>query len=104
LRALPDGETNPYVIAGSGAGEPHANLQDVWDHVRKRAKLDDVRIHDLRHSLASLAGAEGVSLPIIGALLGHKTAAATKRYTHLAGDPAKLASRRVGERAVKALG
>jgi integrase len=104
LRALPDGETNPYVIAGSGAGEPHANLQDVWDHVRKRAKLDDVRIHDLRHSLASLAGAEGVSLPIIGALLGHKTAAATKRYTHLAGDPAKLASQRVGERAVKALG
>jgi integrase len=104
LRALPGGETNPYVISGNNSNEAYVNLQDVWDHVRTCAKLDDVRIHDLRHSLASLAGAEGASLPIIGALLGHKTAAATKRYTHLAGDPAKLAAQRVGERAAKALG
>jgi len=103
LRALPGGEANPYVIAGSAANEPYANLQDVWQHLRRQAGLVDVRIHDLRHSHASLAGAAGASLPIIGALLGHKTVAATKRYTHLAGDPAKLASQRVGERAAKAL-
>ena len=103
LRALPGRETNPYVIAGVAPGEPYANLQDVWDHVRARANLNDVRLHDLRHSHASLAGAEGASLPIIGALLGHHTAVATSRYTHLAGDPAKLASQRVGERAAKAL-
>jgi integrase len=85
------------------AGVAYANLQDVWDHLRRRAELVDVRIHDLRHSHASLAGAAGASLPIIGALLGHKTAAATQRYTHVAGDPAKLVSSRVGDRAAKAL-
>lgn len=103
LKTLPARQSNPYVIAGTAAGEPYANLQDVWDHLRERANLIGVRIHDLRHSHASLAGADGASLPIIGALLGHKTAVASKRYTHLAGDPAKLASQRVGERAAKAL-
>jgi integrase len=103
LRSLPGSDTNPYVIAGTEPGLPYKNLQDVWEHVRAKAGLADVRIHDLRHSHASLAGADGASLPIIGALLGHKTAAATSRYTHLAGDPAKLASQRVGERAARAL-
>ena len=103
LKGLPGGQSNPYVIAGTTEHEPYANLQDVWDYVRKRANLNGVRIHDLRHSHASLAGAEGASLPIIGALLGHQTAAASKRYTHVAGDPAKLASQRVGERVAKAL-
>jgi len=103
LKAHPSSAVNPYVIAGTGLEEPYVNLQDIWEHVRKRASLEDVRLHDLRHSLASLAGAEGASLPIIGALLGHKTASASKRYTHLAGDPAKLASQRVGERVAKAI-
>jgi integrase len=103
LKKLPSSLDNPYVIAGSVADEPYANLQDVWEHIRKRAGLNDVRIHDLRHSHASLAGAQGASLPIIGALLGHRTAAASKRYTHLAGDPARIASQRVGKRASEAL-
>ena len=76
LRALPD-DGNPYVIRGVKEGEPYKNLQDVWAVVRKRAKIADVRIHDLRHSVASFAGADGVSLPLIGAVLGHKTAGAT---------------------------
>ena len=99
LRALPGtlDAANPYIIRGSKDGEPYKNLWDVWDAVRERAKLEGVRIHDLRHSVASFAGADGASLPIIGALLGHKTVAASKRYTHLAGDPAKLAAERVGE-------
>src|SRR5207244_10767722 len=80
LRALPD-DRNPYVIRGLKDAAPYANLGDAWEVVRKRAGLKDVRLHDLRHSHASLAGADGASLPIIGALLGHRTAAATKRYT-----------------------
>ena len=101
LRALPD-DGNPYVIRGVKEGEPYKNLQDVWAMMRKRAKIADVRIHDLRHSVASLAGPDGVSLPLIGAVLGHKTAGATKRYLHLTGDPARGVADRVG--AVIALG
>src|SRR5262249_28506 len=56
LKAFPD-DGNPYIIRGSKPGRPYANLQDPWNHVRERAGLDDVRIHDLRHTLASLAGA-----------------------------------------------
>lgn len=103
LRALPD-DGNPYIIRGVKNDEPYKNVWDVWSVVRKRAKLDDVRIHDLRHSVASFAGAGGASLPIIAALLGHKSLAATKRYTHLAGDPAKLAAERVGETITRGLG
>ena len=103
LRSLP-GEENPYIIRGVKDGEPYKNVWDVWYVVRKRAKLGDVRIHDLRHSVASFAGADGASLPIIGALLGHKSLAATKRYTHLAGDPARLAAERVGETISRGLG
>ena len=93
---------NPYIIRGSVPGQPYANLQDPWGHVRERAGLDDVRIHDLRHTLASLAGAEGASIPIIAALLGN-TPAAAKRYTHVAGDPAKLASARVSDKLAELL-
>ena len=88
---------NPYVVAGTLPGEPYKNLQDVWGRVRELADLKDARLHDLRHTLASLAGAEGASLPIIAALLGN-TPAAARRYTHLAGDPAKRAAQQVGER------
>jgi integrase len=95
LRALPD-DGNPHVIRGVKNGEPYKNLQDVWEVVRERARLPDVRIHDLRHSVASVAGADGASLPLIGSLLGHKSAGATKRYLHLAGDPTRLLADRVG--------
>ena len=103
LRTFPD-DGNPHVIRGLKEGAPYANLGDAWEVVRKRAALKDVRLHDLRHSHASLAGADGASLPIIGALLGHRTAAASKRYTHVADNPAKLASERVGERVTRGLG
>jgi integrase len=103
LCALPD-NGNPYIIRGVADDEPYKNLQDVWDVVRTRAQLDDVRLHDLRHSVASFAGADGASLPLIGAVLGHQSVAASKRYTHLAGDPAKAVAERIGERIIRGLG
>jgi integrase len=95
LRSFPD-DGNPYVIRGVKDKEPYKNLQDVWQIVRERAGLTDVRIHDLRHSVASVAGADGASLPLIGALLGHQSAPATKRYLHLTGDPTRGLADRVG--------
>lgn len=87
LASLPHMQGNPYVICGRNAGEHLVNLQKPWRRIRKAAGLDDVRIHDLRHSFASFAAAGGMSLPLIGSLLGHTQAQTTQRYAHLADDP-----------------
>ena len=78
---------NPWVIWGKKPGTHLYGLQDVWERVRARAELTDVRIHDLRHTFASAAVAAGQGLPMIGKLLGHTQVATTARYTHLAADP-----------------
>jgi len=70
--------------------------------VRKAAGLDDIR-HDLRHSFASVGAAGGLSLPVIGALLGHKHAATTARYAHLSADPLRAANDAVGARIAAAM-
>ena len=76
----------------------------MWRIVRKMAGLEDVRLHDLRHSFASIAVSSGASLPIIGALLGHTDAATTQRYAHLHDDPLKAASEAVGGKIAAAMG
>ena len=58
--------------------------------------MGDFRLHDLRHTYASIAAGLGEGLPIIGKLLGHNQAATTHRYAHLAADPLKMANERVG--------
>jgi integrase len=75
-----------FVIAGAKPDEPYKNLGRAWIDIRGNAGLADVRLHDLRHSYASLAAGRGVSLQMIGKLLGHKVAATTARYSHLARD------------------
>ena len=96
LANLPRQEGNPYVIVGEVPGKHLINLQKPWRRIRALAGLDDVRIHDLRHSFASFAVGAGLSLPIIGGLLGHKSVQTTARYAHLAHDPLKQASDLVG--------
>lgn len=81
-----------YVIAGKKPNSFLTDLQHPWRRIRARASLDDVRIHDLRHSFASQALAQGLGLPTIGRLLGHKSVQSTARYAHLADDPVKLAA------------
>jgi site-specific recombinase XerD len=66
--------------------------------LRKQAGLDDVRIHDLRHSFASVAVGSGMSLPMIGKLLGHTQPATTARYAHLGAEPMRTASDLVGSK------
>jgi len=92
LMNLPRVEGNPYVIVGAISGARLVNLQKPWRAIRKAAKLDDVRLHDLRHAFASVAAASGMGLPIIGKMLGHSQPATTARYAHLASDPVKAAA------------
>lgn len=97
LRDLPRVAGNPYVMVGGKEGAHLIDLQRPWRRVRARAGLEDVRLHDLRHSFASFAAAAGVSLPIIGGLLGHRSVQATARYAHLAQEPLKDASNAVAK-------
>jgi integrase len=89
------------VIVGEKEGEHLKNLQKPWGRIRKAAELHDVRIHDLRHSYASIAAAAGLSLPVIGRLLGHTKSVTTERYAHLAAEPLRAANEAVGERIAK---
>lgn len=98
LADIPRIESNPFVICGEKDGAHLVNLQKPWTRIRKLAGLQDVRIHDLRHSFASVAASCGLSLPMIGKLLGHTQAATTQRYAHLAADPIRAANEAIGQR------
>jgi integrase len=89
---------SPWVIEGGKAGRPLVNIRKPWHRMRQSAGLTDVRLHDLRHSFASVAVAGGLSLPMIGALLGHSQPATTARYAHLAADPLRAAAELIGAR------
>lgn len=84
-----------FVIASDSAGtkdeKPRADLKRPWAAITKRAGLDDVRLHDLRHSFASIGAESGLGLPVIGALLGHSSAQTTKRYAHAADEASRRA-------------
>jgi integrase len=103
LHAIPRVEGNPYVICGERFGRNLVNLEKPWRRIRAAAKLDDVRLHDLRHSFASVAASGGQSLVVIGKMLGHSQPATTARYAHLADDPVKAASDAVGARIAAAM-
>ena len=96
LAGIPRVPGNPWVIAGAKAGSHMANVDKVWRRLRERAGLEDVRIHDLRHSYASRALALGESLTMIGRLLGHTKVGTTARYAHLARDTERASVARVG--------
>lgn len=78
-------------------------MQKPWRRIRKGADLEDVRIHDLRHTFASHGVAMGQGLPIIGKLLGHSQPQTTARYAHLDADPTIEVADRISERLAKSL-
>lgn len=80
-----------YVIEGAKQDTPR-DIKRAWTTIRRHAGLGNLRLHDLRHSFASMAVSSGMSLPMIGKLLGHASAATTQRYAHLADDPVKRAA------------
>jgi integrase len=77
---------NDYIFPSPLTGRPSPSLWFPWRRIRARAGLEDVRLHDLRHSFASFLVNEGVSLYVVQALLGHANARTTQRYAHLASD------------------
>jgi len=79
-------------------------MQRPWRRIRRRAGLDDLRIHDLRHSFASSAVGMGESLPMIGKLLGHSQVQTTARYAHLADDPVQVSADRISGELARLMG
>ena len=103
LRDLPRVAENPYVIVGKKEGSYLSDLQHPWRRVRLAAGLEEVRIHDLRHTFASGGLAVGEGLSMIGKLLGHTQIQTTARYAHLAADPMKAAANKISNRLASAL-
>jgi integrase len=103
LCELPRTGNTSRVVPGARADSSGPAIDKVWSRVRGAAGLPDVRLHDLRHSFASVGAAGGLSLPVIGALLGHKHAATTARYAHLSADPLRAANDAVGARIAAAM-
>ncbi len=103
LARIPPVEGNPHVIPGVRLGSRMSELQRPWMRIRERAGLQDMRLHDCRHSFASRALALGESLPAIGRLLGHSQVQTTARYAHLARDTLHESALRVSSRIEAAL-
>jgi len=97
LASAPRLEGNPYVIPGRRTGGRLVGVQRPWSRIRGKAGLGDVRLHDLRHSFASIGAAAGLGLPVLGAILGHSHPATTARYAHLADDPRRVAAARISD-------
>jgi len=89
LEALPRVDASPYVFPGRDPKKPLVEINRVWFAVRHAAGLEDVRLHDLRHSFASVVASAGGSLLMVRALLGHKDVQTSARYAHLFEDPVK---------------
>ena len=98
LEALP--RLGVYIVASDTAGtereQPRHDLNRPWRAISKRAGLEALRIHDLRHSFASVGAGLGLGLPIVGKLLGHREPATTARYAHFDIDPLRRATDRIG--------
>lgn len=113
LTNLPKVKNNPFVIVGEIEGSHRINLRKPWERIKEKARIQPailhngseqhVRLHDLRHSFASLAASGGASLLMIGALLGHRQVSTTARYAHLTDDPLKHVNDAAGRKAEEAL-
>ena len=97
LLSTPRQAGSPFVCPGTKPGGHFIGLQKCWERLRKMAKLEDVRLHDLRHTFASVGAGSGMGLPIVGALLGHSKPSTTNRYAHLADGPLKEAVERISQ-------
>ena len=86
-RALVVPKGNPWLFPGDVPGQPVKEIRRFWVAVQREADLSEVRIHDLRHTFASLLVSGGASLEMIGKLLGHSQMRTTQRYAHMMESP-----------------
>jgi integrase len=95
LESLPRLGGNPYILPGHVGGQNLINIDAFWQAVCKEAHIGSCRLHDLRHSFASVGAASGDSLLLLGKLLGHSQPQTTARYSHLSDDPVRAAANRI---------
>ena len=95
MRDLYSESNSRYIFAGK-SGKPLTDLKRGWAAVKNSAGIENCRLHDLRHTFASILASAGHSLTVIGGLLGHTQPQTTARYAHLLDDPLREASDTVG--------
>jgi integrase len=103
LADLPHATDGAFVLPAAKGNGNYTGLQKDWERVRERARLPGLRIHDMRHSFASFAVADGHSLFLIGKVLGHKQARTTEGYAHLAADPLRAVADKTAARIAAAM-
>jgi len=103
LSTLKENSISPWVLPGLSPENHFIGIQHPWRRMRVIARLQDVRIHDLRHAFASVAAMAGDSLLLIGRVLGHRQTRTTERYAHLADDPVRAVADRTSRRIAAAL-
>jgi len=96
-------EDSLHVFPGRIEGEPLKEIKTFWKTALKEAKVENVRVHDLRHTHASHLVSSGLSLSIVGKLLGHTQASTTQRYAHLADAPLRQAAELFGSKIRKSM-
>lgn len=104
LESLPRRPGNPYVILGESESGPLVNLQRPWQRIRRLAGIEDVRIHDLRHTYASVAVMSGIDPFTLKEIMGHRNLQTTLRYAHFADDAVQRAAGSVAARLAGAVG
>lgn len=88
---------NPHLICGRVEGEPLQSPKNGWAAVLKRAKVTNLRIHDLRRFYASTGLSAGLTLEAVGSLLGHASTDTTAGYAYMQQDAARAAAKLTGE-------
>jgi integrase len=96
-------KTSGFVIKGAADDKPRVDLKKPWAAVRRHAGLEGVRLHDLRHTFASIGAGASLGLPIVGKLLGHSQPQTTARYAHLDADPLRRATNIIGQHLLSAM-
>ena len=104
LDGWPQGDS-PFVFPSPrDSSRPHGDHLSLWYRVRKEAGIEDVRLHDLRHTHASHAVMNGVPVPVVSRLLGHSNTRMTLRYAHLGDREIERAAERVGQAIAEIMG
>lgn len=101
LKSMKGQSTDLHLFPGKIADQPLQDIKKAWKTIREKAGLPEVRLHDLRHTHASHLVSSGLSLSIVGKLLGHTQASTTQRYAHLADEPLREATEIFGSKLEK---
>jgi integrase len=104
LSTIPRQAESTFVLPADRGSGHFVGIQRVWQRIRKAAGLEEVRLHDLRHSYASVAVAGGDSLFLVGKVLGHRQSQTTERYAHVKDDPLIAVADRTSKRIADAMG